>query len=185
MDFTIEQNRHIFACWAASRAAGVSPLCRFKVNQGKSILDVVFKYGTKIDALKQSQTQFDKYHENLIEQVIQNSKKINIKMNYRERKTIGMSYGVAAKLVNVYLKVTYICPSYKNDKKIKFIHPPIDSILLKTLYNNKIGENIKLWKIKWSKMEKEDYKKVITEFKKLVRSDGLWLIEKFWLGYQK
>ena len=42
MSFTIEENRQIFACWAASRAAGVSPLCGLKVELGKEILDKVF-----------------------------------------------------------------------------------------------------------------------------------------------
>ena len=43
MSFTIEKNRHIFACWAASRAAGVSPLCKFKVENGKGVLDRIFE----------------------------------------------------------------------------------------------------------------------------------------------
>ena len=64
MSFTIEKNRHIFACWAASRAAGVSPLCRFKVKLGKKILDEVFSNDGPKDkeVLKNSQDDFDNYH---------------------------------------------------------------------------------------------------------------------------
>jgi hypothetical protein len=36
--YTIERHQHLFAAWAASRAASVKG-CRFKVEQGRAILE--------------------------------------------------------------------------------------------------------------------------------------------------
>ena len=97
MSFTIEENRHIFACWAASRAAGVSPLCRFKVEDGKDMLNEIFPKGNEgiTNALKESQEKFDKYHRKLRQDII--NTKI-VKMQNGD----PMSHGVAAKLINLY-----------------------------------------------------------------------------------
>ncbi len=82
MSFTIEKDRHIFACWAASRAAGASPLCRFKVEKGKEILDEIFgKDGKRAldNSLKENQKEFDDYHDDIIKRVIEESKKMRFK----------------------------------------------------------------------------------------------------------
>ena len=177
MSFTIEKNRHIFACWAASRAAGVSPLCRFKVEDGKKILDNLFPDG-KIDALKSTQEKFDKYHEELRKKAINTG---IVKMQDGS----DMSHGVAAKLINLYLKIVYICGSYKNENRINYIHPPIDSLLLDSLYEQKIGKDISIWRnFKWSKMESKEYQKVIDSIKNLNLRKGLWSIEEYWIGHQ-
>lgn len=39
VEYTIDEHRHRFAAWAASRAASVIN-CRFSVEQGKKILEV-------------------------------------------------------------------------------------------------------------------------------------------------
>jgi len=180
MSFTIEKNRHIFACWAASRAAGVSPLCRFKVEKGKEILDKVFgEDGQKAldDSLKNNEKDFDKYHRELRQDIIITE---IVKMKSGEL----MSHGVAAKLINLYFKTIYICGNYKNDEGIKFIHPPIDSLLLESLKKNE-ENNKELWgKYKWSKMDSEQYQEVIDGIRKLNLEDGLWSIEKYWKGHQ-
>jgi hypothetical protein len=177
MSFTIEKNRHIFACWASSRAAGVSPLCRFRVEDGKKILDVLFPEG-KIDALKTTQDEFDEYHRNLRLKAINTGV---IKMQNGD----DMSHGVAAKLINLYLKIVYICGSYKDEGRINYIHPPIDSLLLDSLYDQKIGDNIDLWRsFKWSKMNSDEYQKIIDGIKNLNLLNGLWSIEEYWAGHQ-
>jgi hypothetical protein len=185
--FTIEKNRHIFACWAASRAAGVSPLCRFKVEEGKKILDKIFsKDGQKAldDSLKENQKEFDDYHDDIINRVIKESeKKIKRKERPKDKNFIdGMSYGVAAKLINIYFKVIFICGNYKDNPRINYIHPPIDSLLLDSLYKE---TKDKLWKETWSKMTSERYKKIIDGIKKeITKNDGLWSIEEHWEGHQ-
>ena len=187
MSFTIEKNRHIFACWASSRAAGVSPLCRFKVEKGKEILDKVFgEDGQKAldDSFKENQEDFDDYHEKIIKKVIEYSKKNKIKSKEHPKGKFidGMSYGVAAKLINLYFKVIFICGNYKDDPRINYIHPPIDSLLLDSLYKEKKD---KLWKETWSNMTSKRYKKIIEGIKKeITNNDGLWSIEKHWEGHQ-
>ena len=96
-----------------------------------------------------------------------------------------MSHGVAAKLINLYLKIIYICGSYKNENRINYIHPPIDSLLLDSLYEQKIGKDISIWRnFKWSKMESKEYQKVIDGIKNLNLRKGLWSIEEYWIGHQ-
>jgi|TARA_Y100000294_G_C8400106_1_gene274428 hypothetical protein len=188
MSFTIEKDRHIFACWAASRAAGASPLCRFKVEKGKEILDEIFgKDGKRAldNSLKENQKEFDDYHDDIIKRVIEESKKNEIqRKEYPKDKNFidGMSYGVAAKLINLYFKVIFICGNYKDNPRINYIHPPIDSLLLDSLYKEKKD---KLWKETWSNMTSERYKKIIDGIKKeITENDGLWSIEKHWEGHQ-
>ena len=191
MSFTIKKNRHIFSCWAASRAAGVSPLCRFKVEKGKEILDKVFgEDGQKAldDSLKNNQKEFDSYHNEIINKVQTESKIKKYKIKSIENdgendQTIdGMSYGVAAKLINLYFKVIFICGNYKNDERINYVHPPIDSLLFDSLYKK---TKDKLWKETWSKMDFNAYQKIIDGIKEnITETDGLWSIEKHWKGHQ-
>ena len=96
-----------------------------------------------------------------------------------------MTVGVAAKLINVYFKVIFICGNYEEKDGIKYIHPPIDSILLDELYKN---DKNKLYKEKWSKLSKDKYEKIIDRIKNIVKKeglDGLWSIEKYWGGHRE
>jgi hypothetical protein len=192
MSFTIKKNRHIFACWAASTAAGASPLCRFKVEKGKEILDKVFgEDGQKAldDSLKNNQKEFDSYHNEIINKVQTESKIKKYKIKSIENdgendQTIdGMSYGVAAKLINLYFKVIFICGNYNdNNKGINYFHPPIDSLLFDSLY--KETKNTIWKKYKWSKMDFNAYQKIIGGIKEITKNDGLWSIEEHWEGHQ-
>ena len=183
MSFTIEKNRHILSCWAASRAAGVSPLCRFEVKKGKSILEKCFGYSgpNEKDVFKLKQEDFDSYHLEIIQKIIKYFKNHNIKTKIDGEIELGMTHGVAAKLLNVYFKIMFICGNYKNEKGIGYIHPPIDSLLLNSL--DKVQKQ-KFWKYKWSKINFDQYQEIINGIKAMTESRGLWSIEEYWIGHQ-
>jgi hypothetical protein len=69
------------------------------------------------------------------------------------------------------------------------IHPPIDKVLLDELYKSNIVQQKLEWQrariIKWSKLDSEEYERVISAIKETVPpKEGLWTIEKYWQGYQ-
>ena len=44
---------------------------------------------------------------------------------------LNFTHGVAAKLINVYLKSRFVCGGHHAHKRVHNLHPPIDAILLK------------------------------------------------------
>ncbi|RLB72342.1 MAG: hypothetical protein DRH06_11550 [Deltaproteobacteria bacterium] len=179
MPYSIEDHRHRFAAWAASRAATVKG-CRFKVEQGKKIIEFsgVMEIGRNINNLPMPE-EFDKKHREWRNAVIQAAQ------GYQ----LSFTHGVAAKLINIYLKSIFVCGGRHFDSRIKVIHPPIDSLLLDALYDNDIGFLRSNWqaarKIRWSKLSSEQYERLIDCIKSVVSKDtGLWSIEKHWRGYQ-
>lgn len=174
--YTLDEHRHIFSAWCASTAARSSPKCRFKVELGKIILDRSFIIPSRIDneiGLLKYET-FDTWHNNLCDQILMNAKDIS-----------GFSFGIAAKMLNCYLKACYL--SKLDD--LPFIHPPIDRLLLGELGNRKIGNKEMIWskyeKIGWSNFTCADYYSVIDEIRSVLPTNyPLWKIEAFWVGHQ-
>lgn len=170
--YTLFEHKHRFSAWAASRAASTKT-CRFKVELGQKILEIVKK--RKIPT---SQKIFDKFHENIRKEIINEANKLGL----------NFTHGIAAKLFNCYLKSMYI-----NDESIDInirnvIHPPIDTLILESLYEKNIGDAKKKWgkakKIRWTKFTSEDYQEVIDEIIKIYSQQGLWKVEEYWSGYQ-
>jgi hypothetical protein len=175
MQYNINIHKHNFAVWSAATAARASSKCRFKVSQGKAILE---KTGfTAKFTLKNipSVEKFDEAHRTWRNKVINESKKLNL----------NFSHGVAAKIINCYLKVRFVCSENVGSKKINCIHPPIDSLLLKELARIKFGQNNgKDWRmfnrLRWSKFNSKQYESVIAAIKNELKEKPLWLIEQHW-----
>ncbi|MEE4246199.1 MAG: hypothetical protein V2I33_12360 [Kangiellaceae bacterium] len=179
MSYSIEEHKHRFAAWAAGRAANVNG-CRFTVEQAKKVLEDA---GLNIVAHSvmnlPDPKDFDCTHEEWRERVIEASKSIGL----------NFTHGVAAKLINIYLKSIFVCSNEHNSAKVKAIHPPIDSVLLDALYKQDISGKRKDWqaarKARWSKLSSKQYQAVINAIKEALPSkSGLWEIEEFWQGYQ-
>ena len=198
------QEEHVFryAAWAASTAAGASQKCRFKVSKGLKLLEEAdlnklakgFHYLEDVEG-------FDIWHDEKCEELTKKAKEIlnDTKSGEKPRFT----YGVAAKLLNCYLKTIFVTQfigslSANEREKVSAIHPPIDRLLLNSIKTNlkqiyadsEIEEKRKFWKSKdiqsWSLYEARDYKKVIGEIKQIQekRNQPLWKIEAFWPGHQ-
>ena len=178
MSYDIKEHKHRYAAWAASRASSVKG-CRFKVRQGEMIIKHL-QLNDLIDCLDDlpNANEFDDFHLRLRNNAISKSKELGLRF----------THGVAAKLINIYMKTIFICGGYPEDAKTKSIHPPIDSLLLKALHQNNIGGLKKEWdeaiKIRWSKFNSNQYEEVIKNIRVVQNGKPLWKIEEHWQGYR-
>lgn len=176
--YTKKLHEHRLAAWAASRAASTSPKCRFKVKKGFTILENSgFDESFVIDEVCTVE-KVDALHKQWRLKVIE----------VANSEGLEFSHGVAAKLINCYIKTRFVCGGL-DDEKIKNLHPPVDSILLENLrkLNKKVKPNP--WKEycekRWSKFDSETYENVIKEIRKMLDEEPMWMIEKYWNGYNK
>lgn len=178
-DYTIEEHKHKFACWAASRAASVSRVCRFRVEEGVKILEGCGfdeKQLKSLDNLPDSDEKFEEKHKEWCKKAIESSK----------GKVSGeFTYGIAAKLINCYLKARFVCGGHHKAERVGLIHPPIDSLLLKKI-KEKFGndKDLKGLKTSWSKFDEVDYDEAIKVIKEITNGEPLWKIEYCWQGYR-
>ena len=179
MPYTIEEHKHRFAAWAAGRAASVNG-CHFRVEQGKQILEAakLKVLASAIDNLPQP-NDFDTQHREWRNSIIQAA----------QQHQLAFTHGVAAKLINVYLKSIFVCSGSHEDPRVKAIHPPIDSVLLDALYNQNIGGRRNEWqaarRVRWSRLNSEQYDNVISAIRVTIpKGNGLWQIEEYWQGFQ-
>lgn len=178
MSYTIEEHKHRYASWAASRASSVKG-CRFSVLQGKMILEKIGmdSFVNAPDNLPIS-NKVDETHKEWRLAVI------------REGRNMGLlfTHGVAAKLINMYLKTIFVCGGYSSHEKVILLHPPIDAVLLKSLRINDVGGFKETWKqaesIKWSKFSSDEYETVISCIKETMKEKPLWQVEEYWQGFQ-
>ncbi|MFZ0254059.1 MAG: hypothetical protein WAN46_00075, partial [Gammaproteobacteria bacterium] len=121
MTYSIDEHRHRFAAWAAGRAASVKG-CRFTVKKAKDILESV-----GLRALVSTPKNlpypecFDAEHRAWRQKIIERAGEPRF------------THGIAAKLINVYLKSAFVCGGYHEHPRVRAIHPPIDGLLLREL----------------------------------------------------
>ena len=98
------------------------------------------------------------------------------------------THGVAAKLVNIYLKSRFVCGGHHAHARVAGLHPPIDSVLLSGLADANVGGHRKEWKqaarTRWSKLGSDDYEQVIALIRQSLKGAPLWRIEEYWKGNQ-
>ena len=105
----------------------------------------------------------------------------------KARAHCALEFGVAAKLVNVYLKTIYLSEFGKdgeNASKIDAIHPPIDNLLLAGVKASTGGVD---WRATfapngWKAISSSNYYKLISQIR-LETGGELWKIEEYWPGY--
>lgn len=171
--YNLNEHKFVYASWAASRAAMTSPVLRFKVEDGQRILKSI-----KDLKLPQTQKEFDLFHRENRLLIISEAKKLGL----------TFTHGIAAKIMNVYYKSIYVCDLSTNEVLRGIIHPPIDSLLLLSLYKKDsggIGERFKESNNqRWSKFNSDQYEYVIENVKFIMDGRPLWMVEEFWVGHQ-
>lgn len=179
MDYSIYEHKHRFAAWAASRAATVNG-CRFSVEHGKTIIEDAGLKQLLASAEELPRPDgIDAAHRGWRTDVVAAAK----------RHGLSFTHGVAAKLINIYLKAGFVCGGEHENARVQSLHPPIDSQLLNELYKENVGDLRREWgqarKIRWSKFTSKEYENVIANIR-LALGDNvpLWHIEKYWRGYQ-
>ena len=198
---------HRFAAWAAATAARASPSCKFTVEDGRAIIEEVgLKKLSGPDGWVNlpDPDKFDSWHERKRSDICISAAVMQIK---RRKEKFEFTPGVAAKLINVYLKVLFLGGVHEknlsaaNQKKQDAIHPPVDSVLLTGLRkelrpNQDIEDHLKkkvlrLTNMRWSQLNSCEYQEIICMFREIIRvkntgsvDKGLWTIEKYWKGNQ-
>jgi hypothetical protein len=149
---------HRFAAWTASRAIraekGIDYPAVFKIMDSLG-------YVKKISHI----TYFDKYsdkHEGLVVEIKERLKKAGAKS----------TFGIAAKILAVYLKTAVIIPNIHSPVSTQ-IYPPIDSQVLKYLTSRGCTKLPKSWKA----MTISDYNKVILAVIETSEGKPLWEID--------
>ena len=176
MKYTFLEHKHRFAGWCGASAAGASPKSRFKVSQGVNILNNIKITDDVENKIWEQSGNFDFWHTQTCKKILEQGIIIGIK---------GFSYGVAAKMLNCYIKAFWIGDEYV----LSIAHPPIDRILLESLERGNIGDACKFWrkyKLKgWSTFSEDDYAAVIEKIR-ICLSDktSFWTIEEYWQGFQ-
>jgi len=214
-DYSPDIHKHILACWGAASAASQARHFKFSVEQGKQLLLMAEngKYSSRnsfILFIKEvenctSQREFDQWHRRAIENMRTGGdldnvfEKINAEKCKNQRKQLEKkhySYGIASKLLNCYLKIFHLS-SFGRCQYGQYIHPPIDAILLRTLYKKEPDSFTFRFKAtsmyhdgsipKWTALDEQDYSVVIDKIQKFIKEkdiDGLWKIEFAWTGHQ-
>lgn len=171
--YTIHEHTHRFACWAAATGASASPKCRFTIEAGKKILE---KAGldARLNHPKQlpSPARLDSAHLVWCKKVIKEAKVNKIKF----------SHGIAAKLINIYLKTKFTCGGHSRHPNVAALHPPIDSILLKA-YNQSVSRKKRL-RTNWSTFDLKSYKGAIKALRSSNNGKPFWALEALWQGHR-
>ena len=179
MSYTIDEHKHISAAWGAATGARASKLCRFSVMTGKVILEAsgftpVFTV-SHLPLLPDLDEQHAKWRLAVICQA--------------EKQKLRFTHGIAAKLINGYLKDRFVCGGDHEHDRVKYLHPPIDAVLLKEMTRTNFGGHAKKWRkfhdLRWSKFDSETYQSVINLIRQsLPAGEPLWKVEAHWRGYQ-
>ncbi|MDH4612313.1 hypothetical protein [Pseudomonas sp. BN102] len=177
--YGIVEHKHRYSAWAASRAASTKT-CRFDVCTGKRIIETIGLPALLADPeLLPNERDIDAVHRQWCANAIKSA---------TEHGLCGFGHGVAAKLINVYLKGAFVCGGYEDHENVRMLHPPIDSLLLDELYTRNVGGLRTTWatarKLRWSKLDAEQYQAVIRGIRLAMDGKPLWQVEAHWRGYQ-
>jgi hypothetical protein len=179
MPYIIEDHKHISAAWGAATGARASKLCRFPVSVGRQILEESsFTARFKVSDLPLP-AELDERHAKWRSTVIEKA----------TRRKLKFTHGIAAKLINSYLKDRFVCGGDHDHKRVRCLHPPIDALLLAALAKANYGGHAKAWRkfrdMRWSKFDSATYQAVIDLMRRsLPAGDPLWKIEEYWEGHQ-
>jgi hypothetical protein len=132
---------HNFACWAAARAVQNPNVSNNSTAVIKEAIDKIslYDYVENPNELSNYKTE----HNNIVLKLLN-----ELKWNETDR------YGVAAKIIAIYFKVTIIIPGRAISSIIEKIYPPIDS------YN--LSKIIGFEKHKWTELDEKTYQDIIT-----------------------
>lgn len=171
--YEFNTHQHNFASWAAARAVqrgwkGAKNSTLLKAINSSSMRS--FLKNEKANDI--SEAEFERLHRKWCGEL-----RASLREQGLEKKSI--SYGRLAKLVAVYLKsIVVLGPQYKT-KLAYVIHPPIDRILLNSLWRYEKLSFVK--NIAWTKCEEAEYFALIKHLRGwLDSSKPFWTLEEYW-----
>jgi len=194
LEYHPAEHRFRFAAWAASTAArSARRVCTFPVSAGAQLLRMSDLKWLSLGShwLPHSREDFDQAHHRWCEAILRRG---------LSEISPSFTYGIAAKLVNCYLKALFLQTKmglpfdpYADrdeigwDRSTRFLHPPIDRVLMEEAARRSDSIMKKRWKklirIGWSKFSRGDYADAIRLCHEMV-GDDVAQIEACWTGFQ-
>jgi len=180
-DFRYEKYRHDFASWSAARAAqrGFEGATVGVLKQAIEAvgLDVFVNTASNYEM---TEAAFDVQHQQWCTEILAFLLAKNV---------VKATYGLAAKLVNVYLKSAVILGERGKSQLASVIHPPIDGLLLKDIAKNGEEDGIspELRKLcadsRWTTFNEDAYTGLIAALKvEKLHEPHFWMLERYWPG---
>lgn len=171
--YTIEEHIHRYAVWTAARAASKSRLKNSEVDI--IITTVGLREAVKALQMKTPLTEpiYRQWLKKKGEEIIAVVKE----RNWSDFKTKQFSFGLAAKIISIYIKTAVVLPTNGESTLAQVAHPPIDSLLLKGI-NAK--HQLRL-ETNWSTFDWERYERMINELFLLYPALPYWRIEDVWM----
>ena len=150
---------------------------RFKVKHAKEILEAARFDARFLARNLPGPSVMDREHDKWRDEVIEAA---------RQRGFV-FTHGIAAKLINVYLKTAFVSLRGTGQDSVDSLHPPFDSLLLKGLKKSDKSRK-KDWAILakkgWSKWNADDYRRAVELGRQERANQPFWTIEEHWRGYQ-
>jgi hypothetical protein len=162
--YDFNEHKHRYAVWTAARAV------QRKFTKTNNISNAINKSGLRRFSENEEVYTVDHYdseQKNWCTQLIQAFDEMGI----------PCSYGQASKIVAIYLKTAVVLPGNGLSPKSQVIHPPIDSILLRSISDHPRLSNLK--SKRWTKFTSEDYEQLMG----LIRANFgkfNWTLEEYW-----
>ena len=158
--YTFNQHLHNYALWAASRSVQRGFVSTLKISNAiekSGLREFVESYNGV------GKEEFKVFHSKCAVKIMN-----ALKENY-------CTYGIAAKIIAIYLKTTLII--YNKGQNCDNIHPPLDKILLTNFLKcNKIKE----YTYKpWTKLNYKEYWKLTALIEKY-NGKVNWRLEQYW-----
>lgn len=168
--YGIELHAHRFAAWSACRAAfrGRTGL---NICSGSLILENCGAANFLSANSLPDPTEIDASHRVWCENACGTAEHLGL----------NISHGIAAKLVNVYLKARFVCGGQHFHPKVSALHPPVDGILLSSLVARGIIQRSRTGNIpSWTKFDLDNYQNVIMRIRDHLGNSPMWMIEEHW-----
>lgn len=165
MEYDINEHRHRFSIWTAARSVQRSFATTLNITLVINNTDI--REFAESELKLSGQEQFDSLHRHWCNAIIGEFNKLKI----------DASYGRAAKIVAVYLKTSVIIGAGSMNPNIKFIHPPIDRIILKNL--PKMNSFKQIRKLNWTKFDEQSYWAIVAAIRQELKMFD-WKLEVLW-----
>jgi len=171
-DYTIEEHIHRFAVWTAARAASRG---RLKNTKAEFLMNKI-RLRQKVEELRHDVLLDDTSYRIWIKENCEEICRLVAEKNWSDYKTTTFRFGVAAKIISIYIKTVEVIPSKGSSILAEVAYPPIDSILLQNL-NRKHGLKLKTT---WSTFKWPDYEEKINLLNQYYPAIPKWKIEVEW-----
>ena len=166
-EYTMEEHIHRYSCWTAARAASVGRFSNDEMIQFITESDLK----NELDKIRGKEISSAEYMEWFIiqaDRILTNMEKYK---SSKDKIFRHISFGIAAKVVSIYVKTAEIIKSGGLSPISQVAFPPVDSYLLK-------GLNIK--NVVWSNLEKDPFIELIKDLEKRNNGKPFWRLEYYW-----